>query len=120
MILHTAIFKIRMVLLILLISHLKHIKYNIRHSNKNLESLKDVFFKLNFCFQTIGITESWFSDDLLSNNRYQLPSYVSVHQIRKKGKTGDGIPIFIHREIFIIEVMILVLIMMTLKHFALK
>ena len=47
----------------------------------------------------ICITESWCSDDLHTNNRYQLPNYVSIHQVRKSGKTGGGITMFIHKEL---------------------
>ena len=47
----------------------------------------------------IFITKSWCSDDLCTNNRYQLPNYVSIHQVRKNGKTGSGITIVIHKEL---------------------
>ena len=47
----------------------------------------------------ICITESWCSDDLHTNNRYQIPNYASIHQVRKNGKTGGGITIFIHKEL---------------------
>ena len=47
----------------------------------------------------ISITESWCSDDLHTNNRYQLPNYVSIHQVRKNGITGNSIKIFIHKEL---------------------
>ena len=45
------------------------------------------------------MTESWCSDDLHTNNRYQLPNYVSIHQVRENDKTGVGITIFIHKEL---------------------
>ena len=47
----------------------------------------------------IFITESWCLDDLHTNNRYQLPIYVSIHQVRKNGKIGGRITIFIHKEL---------------------
>ena len=47
----------------------------------------------------ICITKSWCSDDLQTISRYQLPNYVSIHQVRKNGKTGGGITIFIHKEL---------------------
>ena len=72
---------------------------NIRSLNKNFESLKNLLFEINFCFKVICITESCCSDDLHTNNRYQLPIYVSIHQVRKNGKIGGGITIFIHKEL---------------------
>ena len=72
---------------------------NIRSLNKNFESLKNVLVEINFCFKVICITESWCSDDLHTNNRYQLSKYVSIHQIRKNGKTGCGITVSIHKEL---------------------
>ena len=47
----------------------------------------------------IHITEFWCTDDLHINNRYQLPNYVSIHQVRKNGRTGGGITIFIDKEL---------------------
>ena len=73
---------------------------NIRSLNKNFESLKNLIVEINFCFKVICITDSWCSDDPHTNNRYQLPNYVSIHQGQKNGgKTGDGITIFIHKEL---------------------
>ena len=37
------------------------------------------------------------SDDLHTNNRYQLPNYLCIHQVRKNGKTGGAITIFIQK-----------------------
>ena len=72
---------------------------NIRSFNKNFESLKNLIVEIDFCFKVICITESWCSDDLQTNNGYQLPNYVSNHQVRKNCKTGGGITIFIHKEL---------------------
>ena len=72
---------------------------NIRSLNKNFESMKNLLVEINFCFKVICITKSWCSDDLHNNNRYQLPNYVSIHDVRKNGKTGGGITIFIHNEL---------------------
>ena len=47
----------------------------------------------------ICITESWCSDDPHTINRYQLSKYVSIHQVRKNGKTGGGTTVFIHKEL---------------------
>ena len=72
---------------------------NIRSLNKNFECLKNLLVEINFCFKVIYITESWCSYDLNTNNRYQLSNYVSIHQVKKNGKTGGGITIFIHKEL---------------------
>ena len=44
------------------------------------------------------ITES---DNLHTKNMYQLPNYVSIHQVRKNGRADSGITrnIFIHKEL---------------------
>ena len=72
---------------------------NIRSLNKNFESVKNLLVEINFCFKVICITESWCSDDPHTNNRYQLPNYLSIHQGRKNDKTGGGITIFIHKQL---------------------
>ena len=59
---------------------------NIRRLKKNFESLKNLLVEINFCFKVICITESSCYDDLHTDNRYQLPNYVSIHQVRKRAK----------------------------------
>ena len=71
---------------------------NIRSLNKNFENLNILLVEINFCFKVTCVTVSWCSDDLPTNNRYQLPNYESIHQFRENGKTGGGITIFIHKE----------------------
>ena len=65
---------------------------NIRSLNKNYESLNNLLVEINFCFKVICITESWCSDDLHTNNRYQLPKYVSIYQVRMSKR-------FIHKQL---------------------
>ena len=72
---------------------------NIRGLNKNFGSLKNLLVEINFCFKVICITESCCFDDLHTSNRYQLPNYVSIHQVRKNCKTGGGITVFVHKEL---------------------
>ena len=71
---------------------------NIRRLNKNFESLRNLLAELNYYFKIICKTESWCSDDLRTNNRYYLPNYKSIHQVRKSSKTGGGITIFLHKD----------------------
>ena len=59
---------------------------NIRSLNKNFESPKNLPAELNYYFKIICVTESWCSDDLRTNNRYHLPNYKSIHQVRKMAK----------------------------------
>ena len=47
----------------------------------------------------IFTTESYCSDDLHTNNMFQLPNCSSIHQTRKNSKTGSGITIFIQKEL---------------------
>ena len=53
--------------------------FNIRCSNKNFESLKNLLVEINFCFKVICITESWCTDDPYTNNKFQPPDYVNIH-----------------------------------------
>ena len=93
---------------------------NIRSLNKNFGSLKNVLVEINFCFKVICITESCCSDDLHTSNRYQLPNYVSIHQVRKNCKTGRGITMFVHKELIYNIRHDLVLTMRILKLLVLK
>ena len=75
----TAIFSVRMVLLIIVTSHLKHHTWhlilvpnlNIRNLNKNFESLKPLLVELNFSFKMICITESLIYN-LSSHNSFKI------------------------------------------------
>ena len=70
---------------------------NVRSLIKIFEKI--YFFKLDFYFKMICITESWCFDDLHINNINQILNYVSIHQVRENCKTSDGIKIFIHKDL---------------------
>ena len=75
---------------------------NIRSLKKNFESLKNLLVQINFCFKVICITESWCFDDLHTDNRYQLPNNVSIHQVRKRAKQAVVSRFLFTRNWFII------------------
>ena len=70
---------------------------NVRSLIKIFEKI--YFFKLDFYFKMICITESWCFNNLHINNINQMLDYVSIHQVRENCKTSDGIKIFIHKDL---------------------
>ena len=50
---------------------------------------------LNFRFSIICFSETWLNDSNVDNSNYELPNYVSVHQIRNHYK-GGGVSVYIH------------------------
>ena len=52
---------------------------------------------LNFSFSIICFSETWLNDSNVNNSNYELPNYVSVHQIRNHYK-GGGVSVFIHKN----------------------
>ena len=55
---------------------------NIRSINKNFENFKMFLSNLNLSFSIICFSETWLNDSNVDNSNYELPNYVSVHQIR--------------------------------------
>ena len=52
---------------------------------------------LNFSFSITCFSEMWLNDSNVDNSNYELPNYVSVHQIRNHYK-GGGVSVFIHKN----------------------
>ena len=52
---------------------------------------------LNFSFSIICFSETWLNDSNVDNSNYELPNYVSVHQIRNHNK-GGGVSVYIHQN----------------------
>ena len=70
---------------------------NIRSINKNFENFKMFLSNLNLSFSIICFSETWLNDSNVDNSNYELPNYVSVHQIRNSYK-GGGISVYIHKN----------------------
>ena len=70
---------------------------NIRKINKNFENFKMFLSNLNFSFSIMCFSEAWLNDSNVDNSNYELPNYVSVHQIRNRYK-GGGISVYIHKN----------------------
>ena len=66
---------------------------NIRSINKNSENFKMFLLNLNFNFSIICFSETWLNDSNVDNSNYELPNYVSVHQIRNHYKRG-GVSVY--------------------------
>ena len=66
---------------------------NIRSLNKIFQRLKNLLGEINSCLKVLCITESWCSNDLQTNNKYQLPNYVGklFWQISQKNRNQDNI-----------------------------
>ena len=52
---------------------------------------------LNFSFSIICFSETWLNDSNIDNSNYELPNYVSVHQIKNHYKEG-GVSGYIHKN----------------------
>ena len=70
---------------------------NIRSINKNFENFKMFLSNLNLSFSIICFSETWLNDSNVDNSNYELPNYVSVHQIRNHYK-GGGVSVYIHKN----------------------
>ena len=70
---------------------------NIRSIKKNFENFKLFFSTLGYSFSVICFSETWL-DDTDSNSLYELPNYISKHQIRDDRK-GGGVSFYIHNSL---------------------
>ena len=52
---------------------------------------------LNFSFSIICFSKTWLNDSNVDNSNYELPNYVSIHQIRNHYK-GDRVSVYIHKS----------------------
>ena len=51
---------------------------------------------LNFSFSIICFSKTWLNDSNIDNSNYELPNYVSIHQIRNHYK---GVSVYIEFRI---------------------
>ena len=70
---------------------------NIRSINKNFENCKMFLSNLNLIFSIICFSKTWLNDSNVDNSNYELPNYVSGHQIRNHYK-GGGVSVYIHKN----------------------
>ena len=76
---------------------------NIRSIIKNFENFKmflsnsDLDLNLNLDFYHNCFSETWLNDSNVDNSNYELPNYVSVHQMRNHYK-GGGVSVYIHKN----------------------
>ena len=66
-------------------------------NNKHFKNFKIFLSNLNFSFSIICFSETWLNDSNVDNSNYELPNYVSVHQIRNHYK-GGGVSVYIHKN----------------------
>ena len=71
---------------------------NIRSIKKKFENFKLFFSTLGYSFSVICFSETWLNDTD-SNSLYELPNYISKHQIRDDRK-GGGVSFYIHNSSF--------------------
>ena len=69
---------------------------NIRSNKENFENYKLFFSTLAFSFSVICFSETWL--DKVGNSLYELPYYISKHQVRDTHK-GGGVSIYIHNSL---------------------
>ena len=68
---------------------------NIRSIKKNFDNFKLFFSSLAFSFSVICFSETWL--DEVGNSLYELPNYISKHQVRDDCKM-EGVSIYIHNS----------------------
>ena len=67
--------------------------------NKNFESFKEFYSKINFKFSIVCFSETWVDDISFSkNSNFQLSGYQVLHQTRKNRKEG-GVCVFVHENL---------------------
>ena len=73
---------------------------NIRSKNKNFETFKHFYSKLNCTFSVICFSETWTTDNSICNDsNFQIENYTVLYQVRESGR-GGGLSIFVHKEIY--------------------
>ena len=69
---------------------------NIRIMNKNFESFKEFYSKINFKFSIVCFSGTWVDDISFSkNSNFRLSDYQVLHQTRKNCK-GGGVCVFVY------------------------
>ena len=73
---------------------------NIRSINKNFETFKPFYSKLNYTFSIICFSETWATINSICNeSSFQIENYTVLHQVRESGRRG-GLSIFVHKEVY--------------------
>ena len=70
---------------------------NIRSIKKNFENFKMFLNSINFTFSIICFSETWLDEtNSTENSLYELPNYISKHQVRSD-RRGGGLSIYVHK-----------------------
>ena len=73
---------------------------NIRSRDRNFETFKNFYSKLNCTFSVICFSETWPTDNSICNDsNFRIENYTVLHQVRESGR-GGGLSIFVHKEIY--------------------
>ena len=79
--------------------YLSVLHLNIRSINKNFESFKEFYLKINFRFSIVCFSETWIDDISFSkNSNFQLSGYQVLHETRKNRKRA-GVCIFVNENL---------------------
>ena len=72
----------------------------ISNINKNFETFKNFYSKLNCTFSVICFSETWATDNSICNDsNFQIENYTVLHQVREYGR-GGGLSINVHKETY--------------------
>ena len=70
---------------------------NIRSIKKNFENFKMLLNSISFTFSIICFSETWLDEtNSTKNSLYELPNYMSKHQVRSY-RRGGGVFIYVHK-----------------------
>ena len=75
----------------------KALHLNIRSINKNFKNFKNFLTGLKYNFSIICFSETWLNDLDSWNQEYELPNYISIHQIWNHS-WGDEVSIYIDQN----------------------
>ena len=71
--------------------------FNIKSIKKNFENFKMFLNSINFTFSIICFSETWLDEtNSTENSLYELPNYMSKHQVRSD-RRGGGVSIYVHK-----------------------
>ena len=73
---------------------------NISSINKNFDTFKNFYSKLNCKFSMVCFSETWTTDNSICNDsNFQKENYTVLYQVRESGR-GGGLSIFVHKEVY--------------------
>ena len=72
---------------------------NIRSINKNFETFKNFYSRLNCKFSVMCFSETWATDNsICKDSNFQIENYIVLHQVRESRRRG-GLSILVYKDV---------------------